>query len=130
MQGSLVSQVLVVGAGGFVGASARWLLAGAVHRVAPAVVFPLGTLVVNTVGCLAIGLVGGLMEVRHVLGPNERLFLLIGVLGGFTTFSTFAWETLGLAEPAQFGKAALNVIAQVTLGLGAAWIGLQVAKNL
>ena len=130
MQVSQITQILAVGAGGFVGASARYLMSGAIHRLVPASSFPIGTLVVNSLGCLVIGLVGGLMEARHVLGPNERLFLLIGVLGGFTTFSTFAWETLGLAEPAQFGRAALNVALQVTLGLGAAWIGIQIARSV
>ena len=129
MNKTFLWQILVVGLGGFCGSVARFLLSGLVHRLLPPA-FPYGTLVVNVIGCLAIGYLGGLVQVRSLLGPSQRLFLLIGVLGGFTTFSTFAYETLGLAQGSEFAKAALNTGAHVTLGLTAAWLGYVSAQNL
>jgi len=129
MNRTFLWQILVVGLGGFFGSVARFLLSGIVHRLLPPA-FPYGTLVVNVIGCLAIGYLGGLVQVRSLLGPSQRLFLLLGVLGGFTTFSTFAYETLGLAQGSEFLKAALNIGAHVTLGLTAAWLGYVSAQNL
>ena len=126
--GSQWGAVLLVGLGGFVGAGARYIASGMVHRAASLEGFPLGTLAVNVLGCLLIGLLGGLMELRQLLGPSMRLFLLIGVLGGFTTFSTLAYETLELAQAAQLLRAAANLVAHVVLGLGAAWLGFVVAR--
>lgn len=81
-------------------------------------------------GLLAIGYLGGLLQFRSLLGPSQRLFLLIGFLGGFTTFSTFAYETLTLAQGSEFLKAAFNITAHVMLGLTAAWLGYFSAQNL
>ena len=117
-----LTQALLVSMGGFVGSGARFLVGEAVHRIAPAGV-PLGTLVVNVVGCVAIGFLGGIMDARHFLGPAQRLFLMAGVLGGFTTFSTFAMETFHLANAGGFTRAATHAAAHVILGLGGAWLG-------
>jgi CrcB protein len=115
--------VLLAGAGGFLGSVARYLVGGWVHRLAPFSAFPWGTLAVNTVGCFTIGVLGSLIDGRQLFGPAARVFLLIGVLGGFTTFSSFGYETLALARDAELGRALANVTAQVALGLGAAWLG-------
>lgn len=123
MHESYLGRVLLVGMGGFVGSGARYVASGLVHRLLPLSTFPVGTFAVNVAGCLAIGFLGGLMELRQVLGPAQRLFLLIGVLGGFTTFSTFAWETLSLAHGSEVARAALNAAGQVALGMVAAWLG-------
>src|SRR5688572_29598198 len=104
-----VRAVLVVGLGGFLGSGARYLLGGWVHAWFPRVSFPIGTLAVNTSGCLLIGVLAALLEVRQLLSPGMRLFLMIGVLGGFTTFSSFAFETLALARYAQLLRAGANV---------------------
>lgn len=125
--------LLWVGAGGFLGAILRYLLGGWVQRLTPAASFPTGTLAVNVLGCLAIGLVAGLVEMRHGLGPGVRLFLLVGLLGGFTTFSSFACETLDLARTGgagTLGLALANVGLQVVLGLAAAWAGLALTRLL
>jgi fluoride exporter len=114
----------IVGAGGFVGSVLRYWVSGAVYSVAAAPRFPWGTLVVNVAGCFAIGLLGGLAESRGLLTASVRLFLLIGLLGGFTTFSTFGYETLALLREQALARAALNVGLQLTLGLTAAWAGL------
>ena len=85
--------------------------------------FPYGTMAVNIVGCLAIGCLNGLAETRQMFAPEARLFLLVGLLGGFTTFSTFGYETLALLRDAEIGAALANVIVQVTIGLLCVWLG-------
>lgn len=125
-----LAHVLLVGLGGFLGSSARFVLGGLVHRLLPAGAFPYGTLCVNVLGCLAIGWLGGVAELRQGLTGSGRAFLLIGVLGGFTTFSSFAFETLRLAQQVQFGRAVANVALQVVLGLGAAWCGYASVRYL
>ena len=120
--------LLIVGAGGFLGSVARYLVGTWVHSSLPRLAFPLGTLVVNVSGCFSIGILAALLEIRQVLTPGARLFLIVGVLGGFTTFSSFAWETLALTQAQQMGRAAVNVAAQVTLGLLAAWLGFALAR--
>jgi CrcB protein len=122
--------LLWVGAGGFFGAISRYALGGAVHRLLPGAAFPYGTLAVNVVGCLLIGLAAGLSESRQVLGPEARLFLVLGFLGSFTTFSTFGYETLTLARDAEALAAAANVALHLAAGLGAAWLGLSLGLAL
>lgn len=116
-------QIALVALGGALGSVLRLLASAGTHRLLPALAFPVATLAVNVSGSLAIGLLGGLAETRQFLGPDLRLFLFTGVLGGFTTFSAFAFESLGLALEAAWWRLAANVIAQVVLGLGAAWFG-------
>jgi CrcB protein len=120
--------ILIVGSGGFVGSAARHVLATWVHTNWSKVAFPIGTLTVNGAGCLLIGLLAGVLEHRPDPAPGIRLFLMIGVLGGFTTFSSFAYETLGLARDAQLLRALANVAAQVVVGLAAAGLGWLVAR--
>ena len=130
MQHSYLGQVALVGLGGFVGSSARFALSGLVHRWFPLTGFPLGTLVINVLGCLAIGFLGGMLELRQAIGPAQRLFLMVGVLGGFTTFSSFAYETLALLHAAEYGRLLLNIGAQLFLCLSAAWLGYIGAQYL
>ncbi len=118
-----LAQAMLVGAGGFVGSILRYAMSGLVHRVSPFATFPYGTLVVNVIGCLAIGLAAGLAETRQVMGSGMRLFLLIGLFGGFTTFSTFGYETFSLVREGAPVKAGANVILQVVVGLTAVWCG-------
>ena len=130
MHDSPLGRVLLVGLGGFLGSSTRFLLSGWVQRAVPLSTFPHGTWVVNVLGCLTIGFLGGYSEARQVLGPAQRLFLFIGFLGGFTTFSTFAFETLGLTRDSEFLKATGNVLVHVVAGFLAVWIGYGVARTL
>lgn len=119
----MLTRLLAVGAGGFLGAVARYLVGLGLHRLPGAAHFPYGTLAANVLGCLAIGYAGGLVEAREVLGPQARLFLIVGVLGGFTTFSTFGFESLQLARGDEPGLGLVNVLLHLGLGLSAVWIG-------
>ena len=118
-----------VGAGGFIGAVCRYFLSGFLQRSAGAMGFPYGTLAVNMIGCLAIGIVVGLIDARQSLHPEFRVFLLVGVLGGFTTYSTFGLETFALLKDAEFLRAVANVMVHVVLGLSLVWLGYSLASR-
>ena len=111
---------LLVALGGAFGATARYVVAGLVHR-ATSPFFPWGTFIVNVTGCFVFGLVAGLGDARGVITPNLRAFVLVGILGGYTTFSSFTFETMSLARGGQIPHALANVLGQVTLGLLAYW---------
>ncbi|MCK5852053.1 fluoride efflux transporter CrcB [bacterium] len=115
--------IIAIGLGGACGSVLRYLVAGWTQQLSNTTTFPVGTLAVNVIGCLVIGILAGLSENAGVFGPSARAFLLIGLLGGFTTFSTFAYETTALTRDAQFFSAFLNIALQVTTGLFAAWLG-------
>lgn len=123
MQNGSVMGVFAVGAGGFIGAIARYGMSGLVQRMVPSAAFPAGTLVVNVVGCALIGYVTGLVDARSILSQEARLFLMIGLLGGFTTYSTFGYETFALARGLEVWKTVANVGLHVLLGLAAVWLG-------
>jgi len=99
------------------------VLGGFVLHSTGAARFPYGTLVVNVTGCLAIGVIAGLAERASLFTPGARLFLITGFLGGYTTFSAFAYETVFLAREHAWVSAMGNVLAQVTLGLVAVIAG-------
>ena len=98
-------------------------LAGAIQRSAAFGAFPYGTIVVNMCGCLLIGLAVGMLDTRQIVSPEVRLFVLVGLLGGFTTYSTFALETFALLRDADYFRAVANVVVHTVLGLLLVWIG-------
>ena len=114
---------LLVGLGGFLGSVSRYYLSGVVVRASGASRFPWGTLAVNLLGCFVMGLLAGLAERWHVLSPSARLLLFTGLLGGFTTFSAFAFETYFLAREHAWPAAVANVVLQVIAGLALLWLG-------
>ena len=116
-------QIILVGVGSLVGGLLRYGLSNWVHRVLDNPWFPYGTLAVNVSGCLMIGFLAGLAETRLAFTSETRLFLFVGILGGFTTFSSFALETFSLARDTQAVAALLNIGLQLVLGLVAVWIG-------
>jgi CrcB protein len=120
---------LAVGLGGFFGAVARYGLSGFVHRYLNSS-FPTGTLLVNTLGCLLMGALMSLVEQRQFLGPGARVFVMIGILGSFTTFSTFGYETLAMVRDGEYPLALGNVSANVFLGLLAVWLGWTAVRLL
>ncbi|WNM58338.1 fluoride efflux transporter CrcB [Candidatus Nitrospira allomarina] len=116
-------QLLWVGLGGFLGSVGRFVISGFFNRLSPALAFPIGTLAVNILGCFLIGLLHGWAESRNILGTDTRIFLFIGVLGGFTTYSTFGFESLALLKDGAMLKASANIIIHVFVGLAAVWLG-------
>ncbi len=114
-------------AGAALGASARYLLGGWVARLLESP-FPWGTLAVNLLGCLAIGLLWGLGE-RVLWAPGFRVFLFVGVLGSFTTFSSFGLEALQLLRDGEFARAAGYVLGSNLGGLALVWAGLVAARG-
>ena len=119
--------LLVVFIGGGLGAVARYLLQGFVYRFA-GTEFPYGTLIVNILGCFTIGILMSSMEERFLATPTLRLFLTIGILGGFTTFSSFSYETMALIREGNLLAGGINVIASVVVCLGATWLGLGLGR--
>ncbi len=118
-----IPQLLLVGLGGFLGSIGRFVMTGAFNRFSPALGFPIGTLTVNILGCFLIGLLHGLAETRSLFGPDIRIFLFIGILGGFTTYSTFGFESLTLLKDGALLKAFANIILHILFGLSAVWVG-------
>ena len=128
MQVDLI-KILAVGSGGFLGAVSRYLLAGFTQSFFTTSQFPYGTALVNTLGCFLIGLLAGFFELREWINPELRLFIFVGVLGGFTTFSTFANESFVLWEKGEILLGALNIGVQVILGIFFVWIGYGLVKS-
>jgi len=120
--------VLLVGVGGFLGAVSRYLLGGWVQDALRRPWWPYGTFAVNIVGCLLIGFIVGMGDGRSAMSAQSRAFVLIGFLGGFTTFSAFGYETFALVRQGQMLGALVNVGAQVILGLAAVWAGHAIAR--
>ena len=114
--------LLLIAIGGALGSVARYLLSTFVLRVT-GTLFPLGTFVVNVTGCLVFGAIAGAASQRVQLAPALRLFLLTGILGGFTTFSTYAFESFTLVRDGQFLWASINIAGQVVAGLVGLWAG-------
>jgi CrcB protein len=121
-----MTQLLLIAAGGALGAVARFLVAGWGQRLIDGP-FPLGTLLVNLVGCVLIGFLATALSGPILLREELRLALLVGLLGGFTTFSSFGYETLALLQDGQVRAAALNVVLNNGLGLLAVWGGVRIA---
>jgi fluoride exporter len=124
-----VMQALAVAAGGALGSLLRFWMSSGIYAVLGRG-FPYGTLAVNVVGCLAMGLLYVLLLERMALAPEWRAALLIGLLGGFTTFSTFTMETFNLMENGETLKAGLNVLLSVITCVAATWVGVLVARQI
>ena len=117
-------KILLVGSGGFVGSVLRYFLSGVIYRLLSSKqVLPYGTLAVNVLGCFLIGFLSGLAESRQVLNPELRLLILVGLLGGFTTFSTFGYETFTLARDGQMLAVGANIFFNLVAGIAAVWFG-------
>lgn len=121
-----MTKLLIIGCGGFFGAILRYLIAGWVYSLSGGG-FPLGTLLVNLIGSFLLGLVLGLAD-HLVLHPQVMLFLTIGLLGAFTTFSTLSYESWALIEVGSYAKAVLNMAGSLLLGLVAVLLGLTLGR--
>jgi fluoride exporter len=123
----MIYNILLVGAGGFIGSAARyvvaWTTAGAGYTK-----YPAGTFIVNVAGCLAAGLVVGLAE-RHDWAPGLRLFLAVGFCGGFTTFSSFAVENVLLLQGRDLTALGVYSVLSFALGLGGVILGMYIGRG-
>jgi CrcB protein len=131
----LLTQYFVIGLGGALGSMLRfglgsWIDSGMSRGTGP--IFPWGTIIVNITGCFIIGFVFTIStaEGRVMLSPLTRNFITIGVLGGYTTFSSFSWQTLSLAQSGQWWGAAANVLLSVVLCLVGVSLGAMLATSL
>lgn len=118
-----MNKYLLVGIGGFIGSVARYYLSGVAQRWGDNVTFPYGTLFVNITGCLIIGVLSYLADVRGAFTDESRAFVFVGLMGGYTTFSSFGNETMALFRNGETGPALFNVGLHVIVGLGAVWVG-------
>lgn len=121
-------KIILILTGGAIGTLARYLLAALPHRYIEGI-FPWGTLTVNALGSFAIGLLWGIFEMRDI-SPQARTFIFIGLLGGFTTFSTYALETLNLFREGDMKTALINILANNVLGIGLVFSGFYISKNI
>jgi fluoride exporter len=122
-----MAKLLFIATGGACGSLLRYACAGWVQRASGGL-FPLGTFAVNILGCLGIGFVGMALSGPVLVREEYRLALLVGLFGGFTTFSSFGWETFGLMNDGQWWRAAVNVLASNTVGVLCVWLGYRVAE--
>lgn len=121
--------VLLVGIGSFIGGVCRYYSQRIITAFLPSPL-PYGTLVVNVVGCLLIGLIYGLADRGNLLTPEWRLFLATGFCGGFTTFSTFSYESLNLIQDGELLYLSLYVALSILLGFAATYAGILVIKSI
>lgn len=119
--------ILLIAIGGAIGSVCRYLMSAAVLR-ALGTLFPAGTFVVNVLGCLLFGAIVGAAQERITLSPEARALLLAGVLGGFTTFSSYMNESVVLVREGQFLWAAMNLGGQVVAGFVAFWAAFSLAS--
>ena len=115
--------IVLVGIGGFIGAVLRYLMSGIVQNMTQSVTFPYGTIAVNMIGCFLMGLFSHLIESQAGMTAEMRLFLLVGLLGSFTTYSTFSHETLNLLQDHGLSLALLNIGTHIVLGISAVLLG-------
>lgn len=121
--------ILLVALGGAIGSVTRFKLSGWVLQQATNWRFPVGTFVVNVIGCFIAGWLAGMAVKQEIFTPDARLFLFTGLLGGFTTFSAFGLETLLLLKRGEAGVAIANAVLSVAVGLVVAWLGYGLAAR-
>jgi fluoride exporter len=125
----MMVKLLLIGCAGFIGTLGRYWLSGVVAR-RYGETFPLGTLAVNLVGCFLVGFLFYLMQERYLVNQNVRTIILIGLLGGFTTFSSLGLQTFTLLQDHEIALAALNLVASNVIGLFLVWAGYTLARTL
>ena len=121
--------LILVGVGGLIGSILRYLVAIFVARhVSP--VFPLGTLIVNLIGCFLIGVLIALSERGNIITPEWRIFLATGFCGGFTTFSAFSYESIRMLQDGQILLVSLNVAISIIVGFAATYLGMLLVRSV
>ena len=123
----MLKSILIVGLGGFIGTVARFLISR-YFQFNIASVFPWGTFIINIVGCLLIGLIYGISEKSELLSPEIRMFMTVGICGGFTTFSTFSNDAFLLVREQEWIRFALYTSLSVFIGLMSVYLGRFITK--
>jgi fluoride exporter len=124
-----VTKYLVVLAGGAFGTGLRYFLSTFIYSVMKEPTFPYANLVINVSGSFVIGVLTELFADRVLVSPTVRVALLTGILGGYTTFSSFSYETYSLLRDGEMWRAILNAVGSVLLGLIAVWLGVRLAQQ-
>ncbi|MBE2221141.1 MAG: fluoride efflux transporter CrcB [Anaerolineae bacterium] len=127
-EGGITLQLVAIGVGGAIGAVLRFVISGLAYSVLGQN-FPWGTFVVNMIGCFLIGFLAQLFE-EIAISPNLRVLILVGGLGAFTTFSTYALENVNLLRDGQVSTAFLNIMASTVLGIIFVFLGMVLANYL
>ena len=122
--------LFLIGTGGFIGSILRYLLGTQVQQLSKSLQFPFGTLAINLVGCVLVGFLAEIIGQRNIDSSEVRTFLIVGLLGGFTTFSAFGLETMGLLRNGEIWLALGNIVSHTLLGLIAVWLGYSTASLL
>jgi CrcB protein len=125
----MMVKLLLIGFAGFIGTLGRYWLSGVVAR-RYGETFPLGTLLVNLIGCFLVGLLFYLMQERYLVNQNVRTIILIGMLGGFTTFSSLGLQTFTLIQDNEIALAVINMVASNVMGLLLVWAGYALGRAL
>ena len=125
-----MAKIVLVLLGGAFGTGLRYFLSSFIYSKVKEPTFPYANLVINVSGSFLIGVLAELFDSRILVTPVTRVALLSGVLGGYTTFSSFAFETVSLLRDGEFWLATLNVSLSVVLGLAAVWLGMRLAQLL
>ena len=123
-------KIILVLLGGAIGTGCRYGLSTWIYARIERPTFPYANLVINVSGSFAIGLLAELFDGRVLVSPTVRASLLTGFLGGYTTFSSFSWETFSLIRDGEWFRATLNAVGSVLLGLVAVWLGVRLAQTL
>ncbi|MCD6426128.1 MAG: fluoride efflux transporter CrcB [Anaerolineales bacterium] len=118
-----MQNLLLIGLGGFMGALLRYSVSGLIQNLSKSMSFPYGTLFVNLLGCLLIGALSQVAEIRGVISSEARSFIFIGLLGAFTTFSAFGNDTVSLFRDGDNLLSYINIGLHLVLGLSAVWLG-------
>lgn len=116
--------------GSGLGGVLRFLMGSFVQRLFNGWMFPIGTFSVNMLGCLIIGILASLAESKGLFQGQTRMALFVGLLGGFTTFSSFGYETFQLLRDGQYFYAGCNAFLQVVLGLVFIWLGFLIGRSI
>ena len=124
-----MAKLFLIGLGGFIGTLLRYWLSGFV-ATRYGETFPLGTLVVNAIGCFVIGFLFYFFYDRSLATPSARTVVLIGLIGGFTTFSSYGLQTFTLLREGELFLALVNIVASNVLGLALVWLGYVLARAI
>lgn len=125
----MTKEILIVGVGSFAGGVLRYILSVGLSKLGRLWAFPIGIMVINILGCFLIGVLYGYFKSKATTDPVLPLLLMTGVLGGFTTFSTFSFETVQLLQQNEWLKAAFYVVGSVGLGVVACYWGISKFGN-